>query len=1016
MIEHYLSYWKQVIMFYLFMVISYLVAGQPLSYNFHKLGFKEGLHDGIIRCINQDQYGYIWVGSVGAVNRYNGRYFKKYTHIPEDTLSPLGTQPRTMHNDLKGRFWIGFENGLMQFDFVTETFHSIKYFKNIFIRSICSIDENIIFVGTSNGLYKYDVKSDTIFFYGKSDQTKHFYLKNNRIYDIKLKKGVLYIGSEKGLIKLNIADDAAQPIINNSLINIPIVSLALDRQNNVWFCSFGKIKLGKIRYKERDVINYNEFLEIGNDQQPYHVAACIVDSSNRFWVATIQQGLMQYDALSDQFVKIKHQENIPASPSDNTYRCIFLDRTGLIWMGFDVEGINYFNPDKNLFASIPPFPLYGVPTLNQVGRAVTSDNNGNLWFGNHDGVSSYNPKNGKYTIYRNDNTGKKVLYSNHVRSMYCDKENNVWIGTSDGVNRFNNTTQVMEFIDSRSLPLSFYNSINGDRSGNIWFCTNDTASLYWYNIKSRQYGNISKHIQLKKYAGYTPVSYVLEDSKNRLWISTSRKGVVMFDKKTKKIMHLSASDTSLHRLIGNLVVDIKEDKAGFIWMATFTGITALNLEKNIVLHYNALNKLPGNMVGPLVIDDEDRVWAGVNGGLTMIERDRKKIRYFSEVDGLATVGFPEHAGIKTSSGKIILSSNSGFIYFNPSMYKEEKNNYPFYIRACKIQDKDRKVFEERLNESSIDLRHSENSFAFEFEALNYSNPQNTKFAYFLEGFDNQWHYTTEQQAFYTNVPGGKYTFYMKSTDGEGNWAAIKAKSVKIHLQTIFYKTTLFKLFSIAFVLLLFYLFYQYRRGQQKQLYDLKNKAQLLEKEKATAMFENLKQQLNPHFLFNSLTSLSGLIELNQTSASKFLNQMSVIYRYILKNAEAETVSLKEEIDFVTMYVNLQKTRFSEGLQVNINITPDFHHYKIAPVTLQNLIENAIKHNVIDKYRPLRIEIYIENNEYIVVENNLQKKLLVETSNQRGLKQFISLYRFLSHLPIIIENDNESMFKIKIPLI
>jgi LytS/YehU family sensor histidine kinase len=180
------------------------------------------------------------------------------------------------------------------------------------------------------------------------------------------------------------------------------------------------------------------------------------------------------------------------------------------------------------------------------------------------------------------------------------------------------------------------------------------------------------------------------------------------------------------------------------------------------------------------------------------------------------------------------------------------------------------------------------------------------------------------------------------------------------------------------------------------------------------MYDSLKQQLNPHFLFNSLTSLSGLIETDQEVAGNFLEQMSGIYRYILKNDDNETVTLKDEIEFVKLYINLQQTRFKRGLQVNLQVPDDYLHYKIAPVTLQNLIENAIKHNIIDADAPLVIDIFIEND-YIVVKNNLQKKNVVQTSNKKGLVQFTSLYHYLSELPVLI-NENEKYFEIKIPLI
>jgi LytS/YehU family sensor histidine kinase len=298
--------------------------------------------------------------------------------------------------------------------------------------------------------------------------------------------------------------------------------------------------------------------------------------------------------------------------------------------------------------------------------------------------------------------------------------------------------------------------------------------------------------------------------------------------------------------------------------------------------------------------------------------------------------------------------------------------------------------------------------------LNYLNPAKCWFAYKLNGFENAWHYTQDPKAVYTNVPGGEYVFLYKAATSNSDWDSISSKKVLVSLKTALYKTTLFKIVLGLILAGILYGIYIYRSRQQKQVYQLKGKAQMLEKEKAMVMYESLKQQLNPHFLFNSLTSLSGLIETNQQMAGEFLAQMSGIYRYILKNSENETVALNDEIAFVQLYIRLQQTRFKKGLQVNINVPDEYLHYKIAPVTLQNMIENGIKHNIIDVSTPLVIHIFIEE-EYLVVKNNLQKKSNVETSNKKGLDQFVTLYGYLSSKPVVIV-ETENSFSIKIPLI
>ena len=243
---------------------------------------------------------------------------------------------------------------------------------------------------------------------------------------------------------------------------------------------------------------------------------------------------------------------------------------------------------------------------------------------------------------------------------------------------------------------------------------------------------------------------------------------------------------------------------------------------------------------------------------------------------------------------------------------------------------------------------------------------------------------------------------------------MQEKLLIISVGTRFYNTIWFRLLASCLVVMSIIGFYRYRMNQREKMIDLESKAQLLDKEKAMVMYENLKQQLNPHFLFNSLTSLSSLIRVDQKTAGNFLDSLSKTYRYILKNRDSEMVPLADEIKFAESYIKLQQTRFSNGLLVDINVHPELLSSKIVPVTLQNMIENAIKHNVIDGESPLQIKIFTEEDR-IVITNNLQKKNFVETSNKQGLTNLVSLYKYLSPEPIIIE-ETSTQFTIKIPLL
>jgi two-component system LytT family sensor kinase len=191
-------------------------------------------------------------------------------------------------------------------------------------------------------------------------------------------------------------------------------------------------------------------------------------------------------------------------------------------------------------------------------------------------------------------------------------------------------------------------------------------------------------------------------------------------------------------------------------------------------------------------------------------------------------------------------------------------------------------------------------------------------------------------------------------------------------------------------------------------------AERLEKEKSQVQFDNLKNQLNPHFLFNALTSLNGLIFENQGLASQFLQHLSKVYRYVLENKEKNFVTVQTELDFIKNYVFLLRTRFQQALIINFDISAVGRERAIVPVTMQILIENALKHNIVDKEKPLHIDV-LTIGDYLVVSNNLQIRKRVGTSNGQGLDNLRSLYGFLSDKPVIIEKTDDR-FAVKIPLL
>lgn len=204
-------------------------------------------------------------------------------------------------------------------------------------------------------------------------------------------------------------------------------------------------------------------------------------------------------------------------------------------------------------------------------------------------------------------------------------------------------------------------------------------------------------------------------------------------------------------------------------------------------------------------------------------------------------------------------------------------------------------------------------------------------------------------------------------------------------------------------------FYFYKALQENRV-----KEQKIIAGTANAQFESLKNQIDPHFLFNSLNVLSSLIEENPENAQRFTTSLSKIYRYVLEQKDKELVSVEEELAFAKTYMNLLKMRFENSISYEIPSEGIDADAKVVPLSLQLLLENCIKHNVVSEQKPLHIKIIIKNN-YLVVQNDLQKKEVLQDGRGVGLQNIISRYGILSQRKVLIEETN-GIFAVHLPIL
>lgn len=189
----------------------------------------------------------------------------------------------------------------------------------------------------------------------------------------------------------------------------------------------------------------------------------------------------------------------------------------------------------------------------------------------------------------------------------------------------------------------------------------------------------------------------------------------------------------------------------------------------------------------------------------------------------------------------------------------------------------------------------------------------------------------------------------------------------------------------------------------------------LEQEKTDVQLRALQAQVNPHFLFNSLNSLSSLIDDEPARAGQFVNQLSLVYRYLLKANDQPLTTVASELDFIESYYHLLKTRYGVGLTLSVNVDAHYQSHLLPPLTLRLLVENAAKHNVTSSKRPLAIAIFTDVAGHLIVQNNLQRKNTRVLSNGVGLSTITAQYQNLRQPAPLVDEEN-NLFTISLPLI
>ncbi|MDZ7332697.1 MAG: histidine kinase, partial [candidate division KSB1 bacterium] len=386
--------------------------------------------------------------------------------------------------------------------------------------------------------------------------------------------------------------------------------------------------------------------------------------------------------------------------------------------------------------------------------------------------------------------------------------------------------------------------------------------------------------------------------------------------------------------------------------------------------YAQKDGLPSNIVYGILEDDAGNLWLSTTNGLCQFNPQTGMIKNYYKENGLQSDQFNYNAYLKTRDGQMLFGGINGVTAFYPQQIQQNTFIPPVVITDFKIFNKpvpiggEHPILTQDISQTqAIKLSYQHSVFSFEFVALNYAIPEQNQYAYKMDGFESDWNYVGNRRfATYTNLDPGTYTFRVKAANNDGVWNET-GTAIEITITPPFWKTLWFKIILAVMILLTINHFVNYLR-QKRNLLKAKALANL-------AQLKLLRNQMNPHFLFNALGSIRSMILISKDKAWDMVSELSEFLRYTMLNFNKVEALLDDEINAVHSYLNIEKVRYKDTLQVSFEIDDAARQCLVPAFICQPLVENAIKYGMQTSPLPLKVDIaicYQQNTLAIDVSN------------------------------------------------
>jgi ligand-binding sensor domain-containing protein len=907
------------------------------------------------------EQGFLWMGTQLGLFQHDGVNVDHYP-FPDSILNQKIT---VIKNDEKKQIWLGTNKGNIYY-LNDRVLHKLTSFKNPDATTISSLAFGLngeIWIGTKgSGLYA--IKNERQYQLLEKDG-----LVSMDINDLELdSKGFVWVGTDNGLSIGSIQKGIpiCKPFEKNEFLSDPIITDIVPWKKGALL--FGTQSMGIFEMKAGSQ-ELKPFIKSGIWQ--FGAIVQIVKEQSHVWIATEDSGLLLVEN-HEITLKLNKQNSIV----NNRISGIAEDKEGNLWISDKSEHVVTVNKLFS-FIQLPKFSKGGV-------QSIGSDRNGILWFS--DTKQTYAWKDGSYL-----DLPDKIKNIQSV-SIFCDSSGFVWFGTfGKGVFRFEpKTKQLLNFKEENGLQNNNVISISG-KGNTIWMATLGGLSCFKNesNLNREGFVSIPKNLQNASFYYYQ----VYLDSKGIVWLGTDGNGLVAITPDgVKKYGKKDGLNTGI-------INSICEDNRYNLWFNS-PDAGLIKWDGNKFTSFGSKNGIREMGYGSIIADHRDNLILANGKGIDMVNILNGNILYHDKEIGFEEGELVNKVSCNADDGLVYIGAGNRIVIYDPCRNLLWKGPKPIIKKAFLFLDE----FDKTPNKV---FNSSENNLSFDYIGVWYHMPEEVNYQIKLEGYDREWIKSRNLRITYPQLPAGKYTLRIKALPSN-NFVTDEEASYSFEISKPYYQTIWFFVFIgfllVFFTWLAFYLVTQKKR-KEEELYN----------EKVMFQLDTLRNQVNPHFLFNSFNTLSGIIELNPSDAVAYVEHLSDFFRNILQYKEMDLIPLKDELAILDDYYFIQKKRFRENL--NLIVAPELKDSSsyIAPMTLQILVENAIKHNVVSKAHPLEIRIEPFSEYYFLVKNKIQIKSSSEPSTKTGLNNIIRRYELLQALRVLIEKNKDS-FIVKIPYI